>query len=131
MTLAPLIAASPTIQIHTAAALLSAALAALLLLRRKGDGAHRLAGRVWVAAMALAALSSFGIAEIRDGRFSPIHILSLVTLVSLIVAVRAARRGDVRRHRLVMLWLTFGALLVAGGFTLLPGRIMHAVLTGG
>ena len=81
--------------------------------------------------MALAALSSFWIAEIRDGRFSPIHILSIVTLVSLIVAVRAARRGDVRRHRRVMLWLTFGALMTAGGFTLLPGRIMHAVLTGG
>ena len=131
MTLSPLLNPSAAIQIHAVAALLSAALAVYLFSRRKGDGPHRLAGKVWVGAMAVTAVTSFWIAEIRDGRLSPIHILSVITLVTLVVAVRAARRGNLRRHRIAMISLTFGALAVAGAFTLLPGRIMHAVLLGG
>jgi len=89
-------------------------------------------GRAWVTAMAVVALSSFAIFEIRLlGPFSPIHLLSLFTLVQLGVAVRAARRGDIALHRRVMKGLVFGVLMLAGAFTFLPGRIMYAVVTGG
>jgi uncharacterized membrane protein len=47
------------------------------------------------------------------------------------IAVWRAHRHDVNSHRRAMLGLFFGALVIAGVFTLLPGRIMHAVLFGG
>jgi hypothetical protein len=86
---------------------------------------HRLFGRVWVVLMLVTATSGLFINEIRlVGLFSPIHLLSLVTYVSLFYGLRAIIVDrDVRRHRLL-------SLLLAGAFTLLPGRRMHAVLFG-
>ncbi|MFK7878498.1 MAG: DUF2306 domain-containing protein [Roseobacter sp.] len=92
---------------------------------------HRWIGYLWVTLMGLVALSSFWIQDIRQlGPFSFIHILSVVVLVNLYFAIRAARRGDVASHRSSMRWLFFAALVGAGVFTLLPGRAMHLVLFG-
>ncbi|MGO9422210.1 hypothetical protein [Roseiarcus sp.] len=89
MTLAPLLRASPSIQIH--ATLAFAALA------------------VGVAGVALF------IHTIRTwGSWSPIHLLSLFTLAAVPLAALAARRGDVGRHRSAMIWLYRLALVVAG-----------------
>jgi uncharacterized membrane protein len=41
-----------------------------------------------------------------------------------------AHRHDVNGHRRVMVLTFTGALVIAGLFTLLPGRIMHAVVFG-
>ena len=49
-------------------------------------------------------------------------------LIALLAAVLAARHQRIRQHRQVMIWITFAALIGAGAFTLLPGRLMHAVL---
>jgi uncharacterized membrane protein len=65
------------------------------------------------------------------GPFSPIHLLAVVTLLSVPSAVLAARKGNVGHHRRAMLALFWFALVGAGAFTLLPGRIMHRVVTGG
>ena len=128
-TLTPFLAAPVAIQFHVAAALLAVVLAPVILMRRKGGAAHRFAGRIWVVAMASVALSSFVIHEVRwIGAWSPIHILSLVTLGSLVQSVRAARRGDILLHQKIMKRLSFFALLGAGVFTLLPGRLMHEVI---
>ena len=132
MTLSPLFAAPLAVQIHTALALAAAALAAAILARRKGTRAHRAMGRVWVALMAGTAAGSFVIRTIDPaGGLSAIHILSAVTLITLVVAISAARRGNIRRHRNAMIALIFGALGLAGAFTLTPGRIMHAAVFGG
>jgi uncharacterized membrane protein len=64
------------------------------------------------------------------GRVEPIHLLSILVLVTLPLAIWAARRHDVRRHRNAMAALFMGALVVAGAFTFLPGRIMHSVAFG-
>ena len=64
------------------------------------------------------------------GPFSPIHLLSAITLVSLWHAIRAARRGDIRRHRKTMVALFWMALILTGFFTFWPGRVMHQVVTG-
>jgi uncharacterized membrane protein len=45
----------------------------------------------------------------------------------LLLAVIHARH-DSAQHRIAMLMLFTGALVIAGGFTFLPSRIMHAVL---
>jgi uncharacterized membrane protein len=64
------------------------------------------------------------------GPWSPIHLLAIFTLVTLPIAVLAAHRHDVARHRRVMIGIFVGALVIAGIFTLAPGRIMHAVVFG-
>lgn len=81
--------------------------------------------------MALVALSSFFIHTICTvGPFSVIHLLSIVTLVALPLGVWRARRHKVRAHRKTMQLLFLGALLIAGIFTFMPGRIMHDVAFG-
>ena len=81
--------------------------------------------------MAAVAASSFWIHEIRlFGPLSPIHLLSIFTLIMLVLAVLHARRHNVSGHRKAMMSIFFGALVIAGLFTFLPGRIMHAVVFG-
>ncbi|MCO6407141.1 DUF2306 domain-containing protein [Hoeflea alexandrii] len=129
MTLEPLLTASPAIQFHVATVVPAALIGGIMLLMRKGTSLHRMAGRLWIALMVLTALSSFFIHEIKlIGGFSPIHILSVVVLVSAAEVIRSARRRDFVRHQRVVKSLYFGAIGIAGLFTLLPGRIMHEVV---
>jgi len=131
MNLAPLLAAPAVIQIHAFAALGAFALGALQLVAPKGTIPHRTIGWVWAGLMLAVVVSSFFIHTIRTwGPFSPIHLLSIFTLAMLPLAVWRARQHDVRNHRRAMLGLFVGALVIAGVFTFLPGRIMRAVLFG-
>src|SRR5215207_9446683 len=131
MTLAPLLAAPAAIQIHAFAALAAFTLGGVQLAAPKGTIPHRLFGWVWAGLMLTVVVSSFFIHEIRLwGAWSPIHLLSIFTLVMLPLAVLAAHRHDVRWHQRAMIDLFAGALVVAGLFTFLPGRIMHAVVFG-
>jgi len=131
MSLAPLLNAAPVIQIHAFAAIGAFALGLVQLAAPKGTLPHRTIGWIWVALMAVIAVSSFWIHELRIvGPFSPIHLLSIFTLVMLPLAVMHARRHNVTQHRWAMIGIFTGALLVAGAFTFLPGRIMHAVALG-
>jgi uncharacterized membrane protein len=132
MTLAPLLNAPYVIQIHTAAALLAVVLTIPQLTLRKGGPRHRAIGLLFVATMVVVCLTSFFIHEIGwpTRLFSPIHLLSIVTLATLVLAIRAARRGDIAAHQRMMLLLVFSGLFLAGLFTFVPGRIMHDVFFG-
>jgi uncharacterized membrane protein len=131
MSLVPLLNAPVAVQVHAAAALAALLLGALVLFRPKGTPLHRAMGRVWVMLMFVAAASSLFINEIRlIGPFSPIHIFSVITFVGLAQGLTAIRRGNVRAHRAAMQSLYFFSLIIAGAFTLLPGRRMHDVLFG-
>jgi uncharacterized membrane protein len=131
MSLEPLLHASPLIQIHAFVALAALVLGALQLFRKKGDRPHRTLGRIWVGLMAIVALSSFFIWTIRLwGLFSPIHLISIFTLVMLWRGVAFARRHDIRSHRRTMQFTYVLALVVTGLFTFLPGRTMYQVAFG-
>lgn len=131
MTLQPLLDASPAIQIHVAAAVAAFVLGAVILFRRKGDRPHRLGGRLWVGLMLVVTLSSVFIHTIRVwGIWSPIHLLSIATTMSLVGGVAAVRARNVQLHRRTMRSTYVGALLVAGFFTFMPGRTMHEVVFG-
>jgi uncharacterized membrane protein len=123
----------PAIAVHVAAAVLAVVLGAIVLAARKGTPAHVLAGRAWVAAMAVTAAGSFLIDAhllgVRTplGVFGPIHLLSAFTLATLARAVAAVRRRDVTTHRRAMT-SAFAGLAVAGVFTLVPGRTLNAWL---
>jgi uncharacterized membrane protein len=132
MTLAPLLAAPAVIQFHAFAAIAAFALGVVQLAAPKGTIPHRAVGWSWVLLMLAIAISSFFIHTIRLwGPFSPIHLLSLLTLVTVPLAVWLAHRHDVRHHRIAMTSIFISALVLAGAFTLLPGRIMSAVVFGG
>jgi len=120
------------IQLHAVLAVTAIILGGVQLAAPKGTPSHRLLGRVWVASMAIVALSSFFIHEIRMfGPFSAIHLLSVLTLITLWQAIRLVRKGDIVRHKKAMIRLYVLALLITGAFTLLPGRLMYRVFFGG
>lgn len=132
MSITPLLAAPVAIQVHVAAALAAFALGLVQFAAPKGTLNHRTLGWVWLALMATVAISSFWIHEIRLwGPWSPIHIVSIATLGSMAYAALAARRGRVAAHRAAMISLFLGALVITGGFTMLPGRLMSDVAFGG
>ncbi len=131
MSIAPLLHAAPAIQVHALAAVAAFALGVVQLAAPKGTLPHRTVGWIWVAFMVAVAVSAFFIHELRIwGPWSPIHLLAISTLATLPGAIRHARRHKVESHRRAMMALFLGALLIAGAFTFLPGRIMHAVVFG-
>jgi len=131
VSLAPLLNADPAIQLHAFAALAAFGIGAVQLAAPKGTLPHRTIGWIWVALMVTVAMTSFWIHELRVWeRWSPIHLLSIFTLTMLPLAVMHARRRRVGNHRNAMISIFIGALVIAGLFTLLSGRIMHAVVFG-
>jgi len=131
ISLSPLLAAPGVIPLHAFAAIGAFLIGLAQLLLAKGTRGHRVVGYVWLLAMAVVTVSSFWIHQIRQlGDFSWIHLLSLFVLIQLPIAVLAARRGNIAAHRRMMQAIFVGGLVITGGFTFLPGRIMHAVLFG-
>ena len=128
----PLLAAKPVIVFHAFAAIAAFLIGVVQLVGPKGTTLHRAVGWGWVLLLMAVAASSFWIQGLRQlGPFSLIHGLSIFTLIMLPVAVVMARRHNVAAHKRAMIEIFLGALVVAGLFTLLPGRIMHAVVFGG
>ena len=131
MSLAPLLNADPAIQVHAFAAMAAFALGVVQLAAPKGTLPHRTVGWIWVVLMVIVSATSFWIHDLRVwGPWSPIHLLSIFTLAMLPLAVLLARRHQVARHRNAMIAIFTGALVIAGVFTFVPGRIMHAVAFG-
>jgi uncharacterized membrane protein len=131
MSLAPLLNASPIVQLHAFAAMTAFVLGVVQLSAPKGTIPHRTLGWIWVVLMLTVAGGSLWISGIKTfGPFSAIHLLSIFTLVMVPLAVLAARRHNVRHHRAAMIAIFAGALVIAGFFTFVPGRIMHAVAFG-
>ena len=131
MSLEPLLTLEPVIIFHALAALIAFIIGAVQLAGPKGTTMHRIVGWSWVLLLTSVATSSFWLQEIRQfGRFSWIHGLSIFTLVMLPVAVFHARRHNIGAHKVAMIGMFFGSLVIAGLFTLFPGRIMHAVIFG-
>jgi uncharacterized membrane protein len=129
VNLAPLLDASLAIQIHVATIVPAAILGPCVFLSRKGTPRHRFLGRIWLGLMVAAALSSFFIHTIDLFLgFSPIHLLSVYVLYGSWAAIRAARARRIREHRLTIIGMYVGGIVIAGGFTLLPGRIMNEML---
>ena len=131
MTLEPLLTAAPAIQIHAFAAIAAFGLGIVQFVAPKGTLPHRTFGWIWVVLMFVVSATAFFIHEIRLwGPWSPIHIFGITTPIAIILALRSARRHNVDAHRFAMYVTFFGALLVAGAFTFLPGRIMYLVVSG-
>lgn len=103
-----------------------------LMAARKGDSRHRLLGKIYMTLMLFTAgVSLFIEASVGPqfgGHFGLIHLLSLLTIATVPYAYIAAKNHDVLAHKYSMTFLYIGGLLIAGGFTLVPGRLMHGWL---
>jgi uncharacterized membrane protein len=131
MSFAPLLDATHPIPVHGISALICLILGLAQLLMRKGTTLHRRLGWVWAVLMALVAISGLFIWELRlFWLFSPIHLLSLLTLWALARGILAARQGRIADHKRAMKQLYGLALVISGAFTVFPGRIMYLVLFG-
>ena len=98
------------------------------LLLPKGTFRHRTMGYIWVGLMLFTALVSFTIHTINPGGLSPIHIFSVLTLITAPNIVWQARRHNVAKHQRAVLTLMLGALAIAGLFTFLPGRALGTLV---
>jgi uncharacterized membrane protein len=115
MSLSPLLEAAPAIPLHAFAAMAAFVLGLVQFAAPKGTLPHRTIGFIWVGLMLFVAGSSFWIHQIRlVGPWSPIHLLSIFTLVMLVLGVLAAHRHNVRNHRIAMISIFAGALVIAG-----------------
>ena len=99
--------------------------------RRKGTGSHRALGWAWVALMGSTTIAS---GFIRDfhlpniAGITPIHAFTLLVAIKLPRGIWHIRRGNVVAHQQAMRGLFIGACVLAGLFTLLPGRFLGRLL---
>ena len=118
------------LKVHLGAAIGTLLVGVLLLTGVKGRAWHKRLGWSWVGLMAATAVSSFWLQRLQPGSFSWIHGISGWTLVALPAAIYAVRRKRIRLHRRMMTGMFVGGTLVAGGFALMPGRLLWRVLFG-
>ena len=117
---------------HAITALLAVIIGAIQLASGKGTMQHRVLGYLWVGMMMYVSISSFFISEIQLwGTYSPIHLLSAWTVLTLCTGVYFARVGNIKAHQLNMQLLYGLALILTGLFTLLPNRVMGQIFFGG
>jgi len=101
-----------------------------IFLSRKGSATHRALGFLYLSLMSVTAITIFFIRSIGAGSLSPVHLFIPLTLYGVSGALWNIRRGNIRGHRNAMLGLYWGGLLIAGGLTLLPGRLLYRVFFG-
>lgn len=121
----------PLVFFHLLTAVGALMLGIVIMSRRKGTGSHRSLGWAWVLLMGSTAIAS---AFIRDYQhpniagITPIHAFTLLVSVNLPRGIWAIRRGQVQAHQKAMKGIFIGGCVVAGVFTLLPGRFLGTLL---
>ena len=103
-------------------------IATYMMLIKKGTAQHKFLGRIYMVLMLFTAtVTLFMSAQVGPtlfDHFGFIHLLSVLVLYSVPSAYFAIKAGDVKKHKLTMIGLYIGGMLVAGGFTLVPGRFL-------
>ncbi|MDC9726935.1 MAG: DUF2306 domain-containing protein [Candidatus Thioglobus sp.] len=104
-------------------------LGSYLITVKKGTKSHQLIGKIYMLLMLLTALITlFMPAQIGErvfDHFGWIHGFSLLVFYSVPSAFFAIKNGNLRRHKYNMIGLYVGGILIAGSFTLMPGRLLH------
>ncbi|URQ68163.1 DUF2306 domain-containing protein [SAR86 cluster bacterium] len=125
------------INVHATLALLAVPLGLYIFLTKKGTKQHKMLGRIWVTFLIIVSLTAIFIQTINPGQYSWIHLLIPFTLVSLIYSIwniKKYKKTKIERykysHMYSMIGVYVGALLIAGAFTLMPGRFFHHLLFG-
>ena len=105
-----------------------------LLLNRKGTPAHKVLGKIYMSLMLVTAIvtlfMSARVGPTLLGHFGFIHLFSFLVFYFVPTAYLALRGGNIKKHRDSMIGLYVGGILIAGGFTFVPGRLLHSWLIG-
>jgi uncharacterized membrane protein len=122
---------TPIVAVHMTAALLAIATGPVALWARKTrvqrPKLHRAFGYAWVTLMLVTAFSAMFIRNWSSPNlagYTLIHLFVPTTLIGLVVAFWFLAKGRINGHRKTMQGLYVGACLIAGAFTLLPGRYL-------
>lgn len=106
----------------------------LLMIIKKGTPTHKHLGRIYmVLMMVTAGITLLMKAEVGPrlfDHFGWIHGFSFLTLYTVPTAYLAIKKGNVKAHKRKMVLLYFGAIIIAGGFTFMPGRYLHHLFFG-
>jgi len=118
--------------LHLATVVPAFAIGLVIFAMKKGTPYHKQLGRFYVLLMLFTAVITLfmpaHVGPVFLNHFGYIHLLSLLVLVCLPLAVWAARKGDMLTHKLNMLGVFIGGILIAGTLALMPGRLLHGWL---
>ena len=101
----------------------------LLVSKSKGTPKHRFIGKIYMLLMLITAVitlfmpTKFG--PSLAGHFGFIHFFSALVLYNVPAAYLAIKKGDIKRHRGLMIGLYIGGILIAGGFAFTPDRMLY------
>jgi uncharacterized membrane protein len=125
------------VYIHAFFALTAVPLGLYIFLTKKGTTKHKFFGRIWVAWLLTISLTAIFIQEISPGQYSFIHLLiplTIGTLIHSIWSIRKFKKTHLQKykkwHMISMINVYIGALVLAGLFTLMPGRLFYKILFG-
>ena len=118
--------------LHLATIIPAFLLGTYLLINHKGTPKHKLLGKLYMLLMLFTAIVTlFMSAEVGPTIFNHlgfIHLFSFLVLYSVPSAYFAAKNNNIKKHRDNMIGLYVGGILIAGAFTLAPGRLIHSWL---
>lgn len=121
----------PLVFFHLVTAFGALVLGLIIMARRKGTGSHRALGWAWVALMGSTAVASGFIRDFQlpnVAGITPIHAFTVLVAINLPRGIWYIRRGNLMAHQKTMRSLFTGACVLAGLFTLLPGRFLGRLL---
>tara|TARA_A100001234_G_scaffold21664_2_gene17178 strand:+ start:530 stop:919 length:390 start_codon:yes stop_codon:yes gene_type:complete len=119
------------IPLHAIIAILAIIIGGIQLTLKKGTSLHKFMGRIWVILMLIVSFTSFFIHKLNLwGKYSPIHLLSIWVIICVVLGVYFARIGNIKRHKIFMIWTYWLALILTGFFTFYPGRVMNIMFFG-
>jgi len=123
------------VYIHAFFALMAVPLGLYIFLTKKGTAKHKYFGRICVAWLFTISVTAVFIQEITPGEYSFIHLLIPLTIGSLIYSIWSIRKFKKTAlqkykysHMSSMIGVYVGALILAGAFTLMPGRLFYEIL---
>lgn len=120
--------------LHLATVVPAFVIGTIVLILKKGTNFHKIFGRIYMILMMITALITlFMQAEVGPkilNHFGWIHSFSFLTIYTVPTAYLAIKKRDVKSHKRKMILLYFGAIIIAGGFTFVPGRYLHTLFFG-
>jgi uncharacterized membrane protein len=104
----------------------------LIVVSKKGGNLHKLWGKVYALLIFFSSLMSLFL-EAHVGptwldHFGYIHLLSALTIATVPYSLRQLKIGRLVSHKRSMQFLYWTGLMIAGAFTLYPGRYLHGLI---
>ncbi|WP_293268246.1 DUF2306 domain-containing protein [Neptunomonas sp.] len=115
--------------LHLSTVLPAFLIGSYLLLNRKGTSFHKWLGKIYMLLMIVTAVMtlfmSAEVGPILFNHFGLIHLFSVFVLYAVPTAYMAIKNNNIKKHRGYMIGLYLGGLLIAGGFSFAPGRLLN------